>query len=84
MSGLIDRDEALRIIDDLNNGSFEWASKRTEMAKLPTIKEPIRCKDCIWWTENANFIQGRCSIFGMYPTGTWFCANAERKEGAEK
>jgi len=81
---LINRDEALRILDDLNDGSFEWASKYIEMKKLPTIEEPIKCKDCIWWTKADDSLQGRCSMFGMYPTGAWFCANAERKEGAKE
>lgn len=50
----------------------------------PTIEEPIMCKDCIWWTKADASLQGRCSMFGIYPTGTWYCANAERKEVAEE
>lgn len=43
-----------------------------------------RCKDCVWWTKADASLQGRCSLFGIYPTGAWFCANAERKKGADE
>jgi hypothetical protein len=41
----------------------------------PTIEELTKCKDCVWWTKADASLQGRCSLFGIYPTGSWFCAN---------
>lgn len=52
--------------------------------EMPTIEEQIMCEDCIWWTKSDASLQGRCSMFGIYPTGTWYCANAERKGVAEE
>ena len=43
--------------------------------------EPVvRCKDCEYWTKQSNSLQGRCALSGSYPTGAWYCANAERRE----
>ena len=36
----------------------------------------IRCRDCGWWEKQADSLQGRCSLLGIYPTGSWYCANA--------
>ena len=60
MSGLIDRDEALRIIDDLNNGSFEWASKYIEMKKLPNIEEQRIIKDICIGGSTDNWCDHNC------------------------
>lgn len=48
----------------------------------PTIDaEPVvRCKDCKWWTKQEKSIQGRCALYGMYPTGGWYCANGRRND----
>lgn len=35
-----------------------------------------RCRDCGWWEKQADSLQGRCSLLGIYPTGSWYCANA--------
>ena len=35
----------------------------------------IRCRDCGWWEKQADSLQGRCSLLGIYPTGSWYCAN---------
>lgn len=40
----------------------------------------VRCGDCKFWTKQTDSIQGRCALFGMYPTSTWFCGNARRRE----
>ena len=37
----------------------------------------VRCKDCKWWDKQEMSLQGRCSLFQMYPTGEWYCGNAE-------
>ena len=47
---------------------------------IPVKKELIRCKDCKWWTQVNNSLQGRCALLQMYPTGEWYCPNGERKE----
>ena len=41
--------------------------------------EIIRCKDCKFWTKQEASLQGRCAWFGMYPTGGWYCANADMR-----
>ena len=37
--------------------------------------EVVRCRDCVFWEKKTNSLQGRCCLFQIYPTGTWFCAN---------
>lgn len=50
----------------------------------PSVEpEIIRCKDCKWWTKQANSLQGRCALYGMYPTGEWYCGNARRRTDTE-
>lgn len=38
----------------------------------------VHCKDCKWW-DKQDFLQGRCALLGIRPTGGWFCANADMK-----
>lgn len=47
------------------------------------MSELILCKDCEFWEQEKNSLQGRCCLLQMYPTGEWFCANAKRKENKE-
>lgn len=42
--------------------------------------EVVCCKDCKWWSNEYNSLQGRCELLQIYPTGAWFCGNAQRKE----
>jgi len=84
---LIDRQQALDIFDDYNvsveYGELEAYSRdRKRLCELPTVQpEPpiIKCKDCKWWKKQKDSAQGRCRLLGIYPTGGWYCANAERR-----
>ena len=38
----ISREGTLKLVDDLNDGSFEWACVRTKIAKLPSIQSKTR------------------------------------------
>jgi len=61
---------------DLVRQGILLAEKRIE--KLPSAQpEIIRCKDCKYWTKQEDSLQGRCALFGIYPTGRWYCANAD-------
>ena len=53
-----------------------------EIKKLPTanIRSVLVCQECKWWSKQEASIQGRCALHGLYPTGGWFCANAEKSE----
>ena len=67
------------------DGDYKEALKMLidKIEHAPTIEpEPqiIRCRDCEWWTKQQDSIQGRCARYGMYPTGEWFCGNAERRQ----
>lgn len=56
------------------------AEIREAINSQPTIQpEIVRCKDCDWWTKQENSSQGRCALLSIYPTGGWFCGNAERR-----
>jgi len=45
--------------------------------------ELILCKDCQFWEQQKNSLQGRCCLLQIYPTGGWYCANAQKKEEEE-
>ena len=59
---------------------IDQAGAMTELMLLPPAEpEVIRCKDCNFWTKQEDSLQGRCALMGTYPTGNWFCGNAERR-----
>lgn len=31
------------------------------------------------WTKQDKSLQGRCELMQMYPTGEWFCGNAQKR-----
>ena len=43
------------------------------------VVEVVRCRDCEWWTKQADSAQGRCVLMGIYPTGAWYCGNGRRE-----
>lgn len=43
----------------------------------------VQCKDCQFWEQQKNSLQGRCCLLQIYPTGRWYCANAQKKENKE-
>ena len=43
--------------------------------------EVVRCKDCKFWQKQKDSLQGRCIPSDNYPTGEWYCANGELREG---
>ena len=45
--------------------------------------ELILCKDCQFWEQQKHSLQGRCCLLQIYPTGGWYCANAQKKEEEE-
>ena len=48
---------------------------------LPSAKAEIpTCRNCYWWTKQESSMQGRCSRYGFYPTGYWYCAGAMEKK----
>lgn len=59
----------------------DWAIR--QIKALPTAEPKIvRCQDCDWWLKQPNSAQGRCALFGIYPTGSWYCANARKRGDA--
>ena len=49
------------------------------LEQLPSAQpEIVHCKDCKWW-DKQDFLQGRCALLGIHPTGGWFCANADMR-----
>lgn len=64
------------------NEAWQDALDRAEGAigNLPPAQpEIIRCKDCEWWEKQKDSAQGRCDLMQMYPTGGWYCGNAQRR-----
>ena len=91
MSDLIDRQAAIDALRAMQTYKLfagddmlliDQAGAQTELMLLPPAQPEriIHCKDCEWWTKQECSPQGRCALFGMYPTGGWFCGNARMRE----
>lgn len=50
----------------------------THLSPIDAV-EVCRCRDCYWWSKQDASLQGRCSLLGIYPTGSWYCANGQRR-----
>ena len=46
------------------------------------VRPVILCGECEFWTKSGKSLQGRCALLCIYPTATWYCANAKRRESA--
>jgi len=93
----ISRAEALKIVDELNDGSSECANIRAEIEKLPSIQSKVKTGH---WTERkkhelTGFFLPTCSECGKiqpytHHTFEWnFCPNCgakmvEPQEGEDK
>lgn len=87
MADLIDRQTAIAVMCKLMCHWFGGDPKdeireiKRELEKLPSVQpEIIRCKDCDWWTNQEDSVQGRCELMQMYPAGGWYCGNARRRQ----
>lgn len=71
-------------LNDEGKTAFRMAIAALELfgnaEQLPSAQpEIIHCKDCKWWDKQDLFLQGRCALLGIRPTGGWFCANADMR-----
>lgn len=80
MGRLIDADALKDALDYIDYEQHQYDLTMEAIDSAPTIEEQIRCKDCIWWTKEDDYLQERCSLYDIYSTDDWFCPNAERKE----
>ena len=90
MSNLIDRQAAIdgKICIQRSNGVEiydDYVVPVEYLEQLPPAQPEriIHCKDCEWWTKQEGSSQGRCALYGMYPSGGWFCGNARMREVTE-
>lgn len=86
------REEAIKVLSSYDvNGVWadvdgkpynaEEQAEAFDMAIEALEQKPVvRCRDCEYWTKQSKSLQGRCALSGSYPTGAWYCANAERRE----
>ena len=70
----VNKEELIRALqydrDQYDKGYKDGLNERPEV---------VMCKDCKWWSQQSNSLQGRCALMQMYPTGSWFCGNAQRR-----
>lgn len=56
------------------------AVKDCDKILLPK-SEVVRCKDCKYWAKQNDSQQRFCLLLtGKFPTGEWYCADAERED----
>ena len=56
------------------------SNKKGTGIDVTRVGELTRCGDCKFWEPTDCSSQARCSLSGMYPTASWYCGNAERRE----
>ena len=89
MDDLISRQDAIDALRECQTYLFNTQDpdkkislKSAEYAieDLPSAQpEIIQCEDCEWWEKQKDSLQGRCELMQMYPTGAWYCGNAQRR-----
>jgi len=87
MDDLISRKSAIDTIKSVPEGCWKNIRYAQEIEKLPSVdpeREVVHCKDCEFWTKQHDSIQGRCDLMQMYPTGEWYCGNAQLKVKEEQ
>lgn len=57
---------------------LRWINAEYKETELEQSKI-IRCKDCEFWEKQKDSLQGRCELMQMYPTGGWYCGNAQKR-----
>ena len=69
---LIDKYEIRQGNSDYDPPSYVWVDNTGEL---------IRCRDCDWWEkqEKSKSMQGRCSWHNMYPTESYYCGSARKR-----
>lgn len=58
---------------------FDAASRMIDRMPAVDAVEVVRCRDCMWWTEMQDSLQGKCMLTGVFPAGGWYCANGCKK-----
>ena len=59
---------------------FDAASRMIDRMPAVDAVEVVRCRDCMWWTEMQDSLQGKCLLMGCFPTGGWYCGNGCAKD----
>lgn len=78
------------LLDELNNKHITYNAEINKIiCDTPAVnvsdQPTIYCKDCYYWTKQKDSLQGRCSRYGFYPTGYYYCAGATKAvEGDEE
>lgn len=76
-----------RGLEDAVNGRVteHSVSVMHEIDNAPTIDAVpvVRCKECKYWEEESTFCLNKDGCYGSETTADWFCADGERKDGAE-
>ena len=90
MDDYISRETAMRAIIDKQRDhttpsrlTYELGKKHAAdeyvdvLKSIPAadVRPVVLCRNCKWWTKQEASLQGRCALFGIYPTGAWYCAN---------
>ena len=74
-NGCLESIEALMAEGEIYDIEYDLKSAQPEI---------IRCKDCEWWEKQKDSLQGRCELMQKYPTGAWYCGNAQRRKNDEQ
>lgn len=68
-------------IKDIQDNILPIVGGKSLMMAISALQQPevIQCEDCEWWEKQKDSLQGRCELMQMYPTGAWYCGNAQRR-----
>lgn len=65
---------------DCNQCLLNSVIKDAKSIPAADVRPVVCCRDCVHWTKQEASLQGRCELLGVYPTGSWYCANAKRED----
>ena len=87
MTDYISREEIIEFGDimlkRLDDGeAYRRLNAWLEVVPAADVRPVILCDECEFWTKSEKSLQGRCALLCIYPTATWYCANAKRRESA--
>lgn len=78
--GAAGMDECIKRGDAINAAYEAFADGRSAYTALEAVpaadvRHVVTCGKCEFWTKQEASLQGRCALWGIYPTAAWFCAN---------
>lgn len=75
MDEYVEREAVIERLEKLMQLQAATARAIVEAIPAADVRHVVTCGKCEFWTKQEASLQGRCALWGIYPTAAWFCAN---------